>query len=110
MFYLILIHSAYPQSRPATIFKHLVRPFVPTVQNRLKQNNFQVKTVIATVGSVVLAEGIINENNLVDPQGRPTVTAGSDHCFCTYRPFVCPPSVLDSNQNKFQAKTMFATG
>ena len=37
-----------------------------------------------------------------DPRGRPTVTAGSDHCFCTCRHF--------SKQNKFKAKTMFATG
>ena len=51
----------------------------------------------------------------IDPRGRPTVTAGSDHCFCTCRPFVSPsvrPYVRPhfSKQNKFQAKTMFATG
>ena len=43
-----------------------------------------------------------------DPRGRPTVTAGSDNCFCTFvRPFVRPH---DSKQIKFQAKTMFAAG
>ena len=46
-----------------------------------------------------------------DPRGQPTVMAGSDHCFCTCRPFVrryvCPHF---SKQNKFQVKTMFATG
>ena len=48
---------------------------------------------------------------LIDPRGRPTVTAGSDHCFCTCRPFVRPPVRPHfSKQNKFQAKTMFTTG
>ena len=52
---------------------------------------------------------------LIDPRGRPTVTGGSDHCFCTCRPFVRPsvcPSVrpLFSKQSKYQAKTMFITG
>ena len=42
-----------------------------------------------------------------DPQGRPTVTDGSDHCVCTCRPSV---RLHFSKQNKFQAKTMFATG
>ena len=31
----------------------------------------------------------------------------NDHCFCTCRPSVRPHF---SKQNKFQAKTMFATG
>ena len=39
---------------------------------------------------------------IFDPRGRPTVKAGSDHCFCTSRPHF-------SKQNKFQAKTMSAT-
>ena len=42
-----------------------------------------------------------------DPRGRPTVPAGSDHCFCTCRLFLRPsvrPSHF-SKQNKFQAKT-----
>ena len=39
--------------------------------------------------------------DVVDPHGRPTVTAGIDHCFRIYTHF---------SQNKFQAKTMFATG
>ena len=43
----------------------------------------------------------------VDPRGRPTVTADSDHCFCTCSPSVCPHF---SKQNKVQVKTMIATG
>ena len=27
---------------------------------------------------------------IIDPRGRPTVTAGSDHCFHTCCPSVCP--------------------
>ena len=45
---------------------------------------------------------------IIDPRGRPTVATGSDHCFCT-----CRPSVRKSprsKHNKFQAKTLFATG
>ena len=45
-------------------------------------------------------------NVITDPLGRPTVTAGCDHCFRT-----CCPSVPHfSKQNEFQAKTMFTTG
>ena len=40
-----------------------------------------------------------------DPRGRPTVTAGSDQCFCT-----CRTSIPTFPSNKFQAKAMFATG
>ena len=51
-------------------------------------------------------------NNLkktsIDPRGRPSVTAGSDHCFCTCRPSVCPHFSNLAKQNK--VKTMFATG
>ena len=52
---------------------------------------------------------------IIDPRGRPTVTDGRDHCFCTCRLFVRPsvrPSVHPhfSKQNKFQTKTMFTTG
>ena len=51
----------------------------------------------------------------IDPRGRPIVTAGRDHCFCTCRPHIRPSyrtSVRPhfSKQNKLQAKTMFATG
>ena len=49
-----------------------------------------------------------SEVRLIDPRGRPTVTAGSDHCFHKCRPSVRPSPL--SKQNKFQAKTMFATG
>ena len=52
----------------------------------------------------------------IDPLGRPTVTAGRDHCFCTCRPFVRPsfspssrPHFLKSSKQNKQ-KTMFATG
>ena len=41
----------------------------------------------------------------IDPLGRPTVTAGSDHCFCTCHPFVRPSFPTFQN---IQAKTMFA--
>ena len=43
----------------------------------------------------------------IDPLGRSTVLAGKNRCFCTCRPFVRHHF---SKQNKFQAKTMFATG
>ena len=33
----------------------------------------------------------------IDPLGRPTVTAGRDHCFCT-----CPPSVHFSKSSKIK--------
>ena len=48
---------------------------------------------------------------VIDPRGRPTDTACSDHCFCTCRSFVSPSVTHPhfSKQNKFQAKTMFAT-
>ena len=54
-----------PRSRPAviTIFAGVVfpsvRPSVPTFQNLAKQNNFQVRIVIATGRTVGLAEWII---------------------------------------------------
>ena len=38
-----------------------VRPYVPTFQNLAKQNDFQVKIVIATGGAVDLAEWIIDD-------------------------------------------------
>ena len=59
----ILIHSADPQSRPVviTIFTHVVRlsvcQSVPTFQNLAKQNNFQVRIVIATGHTVVWPRG-----------------------------------------------------
>ena len=64
-FYLFLIHSANPQSRPIGIivFAHVVRlyirPYVPTFQNQAKQND--VKTMFATGATVGLAEWIIDD-------------------------------------------------
>ena len=49
----------------------------------------------------------------IDPRGRPTVTAGSGHCFRTCRPYVRTSVPTFQNlvkQSKFQAKTMFTTG
>ena len=43
-------------------------------------------------------------SKFADPRGRPTVTAGSDNCFCTCRPFL-RPSVRSSPL--FQSKTNF---
>ena len=60
----MLIHEAYLQSRPVvnTIFTRGVRPSVPTFQNNLAmQNNFQLRIVMATGGTVGLAEGIIDD-------------------------------------------------
>ena len=61
----VLIHEADPQSRPVviTIFTHVVRPYVPTFQNLTKQNNFQVRIVIATGWTVGLAEWIIDDTH-----------------------------------------------
>ena len=39
---------------------HTCRPSIPTFKNVLKQNKFQVRIVIATGGSVGLAERIID--------------------------------------------------
>ena len=60
-----LIHEADPQSRPAviTIFTQVVRPSVclsfPTFEHLTNQNTYQVKIVIASGGTVDLAEWII---------------------------------------------------
>ena len=40
---------------------------------------------------------------LFDPRGRPTVSAGNDHCFCTCRPFA-------RSSPLFKSKRMFTTG
>ena len=42
----------------------------------------------------------------IDPLGRPTATAGRDHCFCTCRPFV-RPSVRPHFSKQNKAITMF---
>ena len=54
----------------------------------------------------------IGETDLFfDPLGRPTVTAGSDHCFRTCCPSVRPHfSNLEKQTKKFLEKTMFTTG
>ena len=44
-----------------------------------------------------------------DPLGRPTIPAGSDHCFATCCPYVRPSPLYKSSKTKRQ-KTMFATG
>ena len=43
---------------------------------------------------------------VIDPLGRPTVTAGRDHCFCTCRPYV-PTFQNLAKQN--ETKTTFTT-
>ena len=62
-FFVQLIHSADPQSRPVVIivFTHVVRPSVPTFQN-LAKHKVQAKIVIATVG---LAEWIIADTHVL---------------------------------------------
>ena len=39
-----------------------------------------------------------------DPRGRPTVTAGRNHCFCTSRPFLRPSIPTFQNKTKFKQK------
>ena len=58
---LLLIHEADPQSRPVLS----VRPSVPIFQNLTKQNNFQVRIVIATGWTVGLAEWIIDGTHVL---------------------------------------------
>ena len=48
-------------------------------------------------------------DDIIDPLGRPTVTAGSNHCFRTRCPSV-PTFQNLAKRNKFHAKTMFTTG
>ena len=56
----------------------------------------------------------LSSNRPIDPLGQPRVTAGSDHCFHTCCPSICPyvrphfSKLL--KQNNFQEKTMFTTG
>ena len=35
---------------------------------------------------------------VIDPRGRPKVTADSDHCFCTCRPFIRPSPLFKTKQ------------
>ena len=60
-----MIHSADPKQW--SLFSHLssIYTSISAVQNILKQNKFQVKIIIAIGGTVVLAEGIIDDNCLV---------------------------------------------
>ena len=66
-YYLRLIHSANPQSRPVVIsvFTHVIRPSVstsvPTFKNLAKQNKFQLKTMFTTGDIVDLAKWIIDD-------------------------------------------------
>ena len=64
----LLIHSADPQTRPVVIIVFIhgsVRPSVLTFQNIAKQNKCRVKIMIATSGTLGLAEGIIDDTCLV---------------------------------------------
>ena len=64
---LLLINSADPQSRPVviTIIIHVFRrPSVLTSQNLKKQNDFQVRIVIALCEIVGLAKAIIDDTFL----------------------------------------------
>ena len=61
-----------------------------------------MKIVIATSGTVGMAEWIIDDIFLVDPRGRPQEQAGSDYYFYTE----CPsarPSVRQSLQPRLWA-------
>ena len=78
---------------------HNVKSYIQHIDN-LWEN-------IAYVHIVFYIQQDLQNVNFIDPRGRPTVTVGSDHCFCTRRPSVRPHF---SKQNKFQVKTMFATG
>ena len=62
-----LIHLADPQSRPVMIivFARFVRPSVPTFQNLIKQNKFQVKTLFTTGEIVGLGEWIMEDSCIV---------------------------------------------
>ena len=57
-----MIHEPDPQSLPVviTIFARVVCPSVLTYQNLIKQNKVQARIVIATGGTVGLAECIID--------------------------------------------------
>ena len=61
--FLILIHSANPQSRPVGIMSSVRTPFVHSFQNLAKQN--KVKTMFATGETVDLAEWITVDTCLV---------------------------------------------
>ena len=83
---------------------------------------WQQRFVKAKINLVILRLGctfsiaFLSAALFFDPLGQTTVTAGSDHCFRTCCPSVCPyirPSVPTfqnlAKQNQFQAKTMFTT-
>ena len=56
-----MIHKADPRTVVITIFTRDVRTYIrpSSFQNLAKQNEFQVRLVITTRGTVGLAEGII---------------------------------------------------
>ena len=51
---------------------------------------------------------LLKSNRNIDPLGQPTVTAGRDHCFSTYRPSVRPHFSKSNKTNK--VKTILAIG
>ena len=54
---------------------------------------------------------VYNGMNSIDPLGRPTVTAGSDHCFQICCPSVRPNFSKSSKTKQiFQVKPMFTIG
>ena len=96
----ILIHEADPQSRPVVIIVFCTcRPSVR--QHFSKQNKFQAKTMFyywQDCGSDLVDHWwhmsciqffVLNVSHglvafiKIDPLGRPTIPAGSDHYFCT---------------------------
>ena len=60
-----------------------------------REGSFTINSITRTHGS--------RYEYYIDPRGRPTVTAGSDRCFCTCRPY------FQTFQNKFQEKTIIDT-
>ena len=44
------------------------------------------------------------QTTLVDPRGRPTVPAGSDHCFCTCCPYIRTSVPTFQNKTNFKRK------
>ena len=98
----IMIHSADPQ---INIFTHDVR--TSTFQNLAKQNNFQVKIVIATGGTMYLAEWIFDDTCLNCWSTRPiTVLDGSDHYFYTGCLYVRPSQNIEIKPKSLPISTV----
>ena len=70
-----------------------------------------VKPVLAWVSNFHKGSQCILNVNRIDPLGRPTITANSDHYFRT-RCLSFRPSVFQNHakQNNFQMRTVIATG